>query len=389
MEQDAAGRLTARKQRAVALIALALVAIVVTCVVYVVPSLHLDGPAKAKTVAAKRPPSPEPVNNRTTYSFATPSVGWAVIARPIETTVFKTVDRGKHWRVSSRLGGGNYSSAQFVDTTHGFVVSYNPSRLYRTTDGGNRWASLLLPVAQGFGVSFTDAKNGSLLVYPTGPNQRFQMHVTADGGDTWRALPELPQDSFGPAFFRGSEAWLSASGPATRGAHLYTSSDGGLTWSSVEVPRPFQGSAAGAIASAQVTLLPDLGVAVEVTVCTPSQVECNDPAQAEFLTYDRGSTWTPVPPPPADVNYRDVVYQDAVHWWVAGAGTLYRSSDAGQSWKLMVSRGQPTGRVVLHVIDSLHAWMQPIASYGGTLSPGPSFTDDGGLSWTRVPAPTL
>ena len=56
----------------------------------------------------------------------------------------------------------------------------------------------------------------------------------------------------------------------------------------------------------------------------------------------------------------------------------------------MVSRGQPAGRAVLHVIDPQQAWMQPLGGYDGTFTrPEPLYTVDGGLSWTRIPAPTL
>jgi len=60
MEPDPASRLTGRQQRAVGLIAISLLAIVVACVAYVIPSLHLGEAAKPKTITAHPPPSPPP-----------------------------------------------------------------------------------------------------------------------------------------------------------------------------------------------------------------------------------------------------------------------------------------------------------------------------------------
>ena len=70
-------------------------------------------------------------------------------------------------------------------------------------------------------------------------------------------------------------------------------------------------------------------------------------------------------------------------------GDLWKSSDAGQSWK-MVSQ-QPEGWVYQpEVIDAKHAWAELLA-YPGVRDPGQgtglAVTSDGGLHWMQVDAP--
>ena len=135
-----ASRLTARKRRAVALIAISVFALAAAGLTWIGPTLHLGDAANSKTTGANpvsTTPSPPPIVP-TTYQFASLSVGWAVVTRPLETKVFKTVDGGKHWRLASQLAGSYGATIHFLDTTYGFLVTGNPGRVYRTTDGGGR-----------------------------------------------------------------------------------------------------------------------------------------------------------------------------------------------------------------------------------------------------------
>jgi photosystem II stability/assembly factor-like uncharacterized protein len=70
-------------------------------------------------------------------------------------------------------------------------------------------------------------------------------------------------------------------------------------------------------------------------------------------------------------------------------GDLWKSSDAGQSWK-MVSQ-QPDGWVYRpQVIDAKHGWAELLANPGirdPDQGNGLAMTSDGGLHWTQVAAP--
>jgi photosystem II stability/assembly factor-like uncharacterized protein len=397
MEPGPASRLTARKRRAVALIAISVFALAVAGLTWIGPTLHPGEAAKLKTITAdpvSTTPSPQALLP-TMYDFANMSAGWAVIARPTGTTVFKTVDGGKRWIVASRLAGSVDATIQFVDTTHGFVVTANPNRLYRTTDGGAHWTLAVMPGETLSRITFTDARYGSAWVPPVFPNY-WGLYTTEDGGDTWHQLRDVPQDSFDPVF-RGPEAWLSAHASPPGRLHVYTSVDRGLGWSIVDVPRPpaFQPVSAGPqFFTAQVNLLPGGGVAVLLSVGTECQksTPCVRPDEILFSSFDRGGSWTGVPPPPSAFTFRDIAYQDSVHWWALGQGSLFKSSDAGHTWQL-VSSTAPPGRPVLHVVDSQHAWAQlPTVTQtkdGAFAVSAVVATGDGGLSWTRVQPPKI
>src|SRR6202171_3574781 len=104
MEPDGAGRLNARKRRAVGLIAFSLLALAAASLTWLVPSLGQIGKSHTGVAnpCAQLPPRQI---YPSTYEFATMSTGWAVFARPTETAVFKTVDGGKSWRPSGRRAG--------------------------------------------------------------------------------------------------------------------------------------------------------------------------------------------------------------------------------------------------------------------------------------------
>lgn len=379
-----------------------LLAIAVASLAWIVPGLHLGGAASPKTAAAtpSLPPSYD-----TSYAFVNRSMGWAEVARRDGgSAVFKTEDGGKHWRQLTTLVGDWVGTLQFVDTTHGFVLTTHPNQLYRTTDGGAHWVPVAVPQGETYDVTFADARHGWSVAQPANSSQLPAMYATADGGDTWGHLSDLPKDSFGLAF-RGSEAWLGAHGYEAGGLHVYASFDGGLSWTSRAVPRPPGSIADGANPPAflaQPALLPGGGVVVMVGTGPDCEkmAPCAVYDEAEFTSFEGGSTWNYVDRPPADyqdIGYQGIGYQDAAHWWAATAtGTLFKSSDAGQTWK-QVSSHLPPGQYRFHFVDSQHAWAQvdtplvrsePPNVIRGVVSTLLS-TSDGGLHWVKVATPQL
>jgi photosystem II stability/assembly factor-like uncharacterized protein len=392
-----ASGLTARKRRAVGLIAISLLALALAGLTWIAPSVHLGEQAKPKPITARHfSPTPSlPTVYPTMYDFASMSVGWAVVAVPVETKVFKTVDGGRHWRLLSRLGGSYSATIQFVDTTHGFVVTARPHRLYRTTDGGAHWALAAMPAETDNGIVFTDTLNGSAWVPPVFPNY-WTLYTTEDGGDTWRRLPDLPRGAVEPVF-RGPEAWLSVYASQPGKFYVYASVDRGLAWSPVELALPAgiqPATAAPQFFNAQVNLMPGAGVAVSVLFgaeCGKGSA-CARPDQAQFVSFDRGGTWARVSALPGAFSFHDIAYQDVTHWWALGAGSLFKTSDAGQTWQ-QVNSMAPSGQSVLHVVDAQHAWAQLttfVQTNDGVIHlSAVVVTNDGGLSWSRVPQPQL
>ena len=405
---------------------LAVTVIVVASVVYLRP----NPPSKAKT------PSPTlsllPVSrlvDDVSYDFITPSMGWALVAtttgilgnpnccaaRPEPFSVFRTVDSAKHWLkqlTGSRgvpVGVAPHSVVKFFDKSNGYVVVPGLTDLvYRTTDGGAHWHSVVLPGPPGAVISFSDPSNGWVLVSASLTNQTVNLYGTSDGGSTWLRLPDPPPDvcipvsaacallafggdsvrqipaldGLGPAMARraaitfreASEGWIGGRGDPL--PHVYSSSNGGRSWNRHDLPIPQYGLASGAIAS--VHLLPGTGVVASLD-------EGNGP-DYPLTSFDGGASWTFVTRPPAygQAFTGFISFQDAFNWWDTDGSALFTSSNAGRTWSL--STQVLAGLFFCQFLDAKHAWGLFL---GTATAPGQGLasTADGGLHWTQASVP--
>ncbi len=371
-----------RGRRGLGWIVIAVIVIVAAGLVYV----HRNLSPKPKTASPTI--SLPPVSRQSdvvSYDFLTPSIGWALVVTvtltngPGQFSVFRTTDSAKHWQ--KQFTGQNNSiglgpqSVQFFDRSNGFVVVASvPDLVYRTTDGGAQWHPIGLPGRSGV-VTFSDPRHGWLLVSNGSPS----LYSSGDGGSTWQSLPDPPPHlAAAIAFRQPSEGWTGGSDePGDPVPHVYSSSDGGHSWQRHNLPIPSEGlPASGVFASVQ--LLPRAGVAAVLN-------EGNRPAFTAS-SFDGGITWTYAVPRPSGLTSGGVIsYQDSFRWWAIDGHTLYKSSDAGQTW-MEVSNNLDGGYVyVPRVIDSKHAWAQVL----GTGGAGLALTADGGLHWTRANVPQL
>jgi photosystem II stability/assembly factor-like uncharacterized protein len=323
-----------------------------------------------------------------TYDVLTASLGWALVVSTAgadsQYWVFRTTDAAKHWQL--QLKGqfartlGITLSIQFFDQTHGFVAVGYPIALYRTVDGGLHWVPVALSDAEAAFVNFSDSRHGWLLVStPGSPDHPPHLFATADAGDSWQQLPNPPPDSIRMAFRSPSEGWLwtTSSGPS----HLYSSVDAGQSWQShdpPELPGRLSGENTAVI---NMSLLPGKGVVTYLAVVQGSGFTL---PVYEFTSFDLGGSWRFVPMRPNQL-FNSEGFEDSVHWWAIDRETLYKSSDAGQTWS-KVSTHMENGQFwsyFVHPLDSKHAWAQLQIGEGTGLA----ITSDGGLTWTRVEVP--
>jgi photosystem II stability/assembly factor-like uncharacterized protein len=86
----------------------------------------------------------------------------------------------------------------------------------------------------------------------------------------------------------------------------------------------------------------------------------------------------------AGTTYADFTFQDNFNWWAMRFGTLFKSSDAGQSWK-QVAQQLDEWDYVPQVVDGQRAWAQMNSNpANGT---GLATTAAGGLHWNPVNVP--
>ena len=408
--------LSPRARRGLSLIGLAVTVIVVSSVVY----LH---PSPAPKAASPLPtPSPLPLSRLSddvSYDFVTSSMGWALVVTSgtgrTQFSVLRTVDGTKHWQ--QQLTGSQdvrsivnpVSVVKFFDRSNGFVQIPGLNDLvYRTTDGGAHWRSVVLPGPGGAVISFSDPSHGWVLVSASPTDQTVNLYATIDGGSTWQRLPDPPRDVCIPAFgscellptglgpgidrratitFRGpSEGWIG--GRDDPEPHVYSSSDRGRSWNRHNVPVPKDGVGPWAISS--VHLLPGAGVIAYLD-------EGSGP-DYPVTSFDGGASWRSVTTPPTygrGFIGGSISFLDAYHWWDTDGSDLFKSSDAGETWS--VSSLGIVGFFSYQFIDSRHVW----GLYrGGTPAPpqalpapdaqagqGLAVTVDGGLHWTQASVP--
>ena len=162
----------------------------------------------------------------------------------------RTTDGGLTWQsgMITNQDGLQTGSICAVDANNAWVSSYrywgeNPQGIYHTSDGGATWnhqASALFD--QGLGgfpntVYFWDVNNGVCLGDPSGGY--FEIYTTADGGNTWSRvdqsnIPDPIADEYGQSdLFSvvGNTIWF----PTNKG-RIYKSVDMGLNWTTVQSP---------------------------------------------------------------------------------------------------------------------------------------------------------
>jgi photosystem II stability/assembly factor-like uncharacterized protein len=366
-----------RRRRATALIALAAISIAGAGFAF------LYSAQSSKTKAPAESDNPLLVTRDfVSYSFTSPTEGWAMdmasgtAFTASRLTIFRTVDHGKRWEKQLSLGDAFFGYGalplQAVDPAHCFMLLRGPTTelLFRTADRGAHWNAVAVPSVRVVVVDFVDKDYGWLL---TSGND---LYLTPDAGSSWQPLPAPPPDASQLRVRGATEAWMAGFDPGP--PHVYMSTDVGQSWQRHDLPSPPSGPwDPGSFFQPTVELLPKGGVVASVV-----------PQGAPPLiaaSFDGGATWRQVLLPGGAV-----AYEDSFHWWAMGDRSLYKSSDAGQTWT-EVTRALPDWmyRPQLYILDSKHAWVSvsvpaSLSSPGGS---GLAFTDDGGLHWTRAQVP--
>ena len=196
-----------------------------------------------------------------------------------QSRIFHTSDGGQTWQSSVVKARYIETPAVFVDAQHGWFLAtdhfpgYDPGSayigkeiaLYRTVDGGKSWQRVasgpatsqlpatsddaygIVPLTAATRMQFVTATTGWLAgtSFHKDQSEFSWLYVTHDAGTTWQQVDiSLPPQSlllWPPRFFTQQDGLLSAltSGPAPQyapGTLLYTTHDGGLTWTATAVP---------------------------------------------------------------------------------------------------------------------------------------------------------
>jgi len=219
----------------------------------------------------------------------------------------------------------------------GAGTHYN-HELFHTTDGGQTWSSLDGEISDDYtGMVFADTEVGVRTLQTTGaygpgaPNY----DVTTDGGVTWQSRelpppPEVPDlfnqypycESYQPVLLSNQSVRMlmgcfdDSNPPQQFTSYLYSSQDGGMTWTTVHLPGKVQ-------ASQDRLFYFDAFHALLV-------------GRDIYKSADGGQTWTYVQSVTWDAQ---LSFVDPLHGWATGGAegekALVNTVDGGKKWVLI------------------------------------------------------
>jgi photosystem II stability/assembly factor-like uncharacterized protein len=270
-------------------------------------------------------------------SALSPTVVWASGSKG---TYLRTIDGGATWRAATVPGAADldFRAVRAVDESTAFLLSAGEgakSRIYKTNDGGERWAPLYTnPDPKGFfdTIAFWDAAHGIVLGDPV--DGRFVILTTDDGGLSWQRQ-KTPSARPGEGAFAASntclivrgahEVWFGTGG--TGGARVFHSQDGGKTWSVAAAPIRNDGVGTGIFSLAFAGVRNGIAVGGDYTKPTEA-------ARNIAITSDGGKTWTaPAGSPPEGFRSAVEFVADRKMWVATGTSGSDVSYDDGKNWK--------------------------------------------------------
>jgi photosystem II stability/assembly factor-like uncharacterized protein len=280
-------------------------------------------------------------------------------------------------------GGAKQDDVFFLDAMHGWLASGPNFALYQTSDGGNTWTQSFMHQGTYFrGVVMLDAMHGFAGNLGAGleapVNDTNVLYGTSDGM-TWAAVTTItgPMASGICNLTAIDATHLVAVGRANGPANLLSSSDGGQTWTSVNLASTFS-----MIIDARFTTPTDGIVAGMDTNGYANVAHTSDGGQTfttVFTSKTANSLVWKISFPSSTVGY--IAIQDATQ----GPPTFGKTMDGGMTWvelPLPVKTGTNGAYPAIGVgfITENVGWMSPDDP---TL---PTYvTSDGGNTWSIDP----
>jgi photosystem II stability/assembly factor-like uncharacterized protein len=283
-------------------------------------------------------------------------------------------------------GGAKQDDVFFLDAMNGFLASGPNSAIYKTIDGGATWTKVFTHTGTYFrAILFTDAMHGFAGNLGAGLSPSITdtniLYATTDGGGTWAPVTTIT----GPAaagicnLTAVDATHLFGVGRANGPSNLISSSDGGATWTSVDLSATFM-------------------MVIDARFTSPTEgwlggMDLNGRANVAH-TADGGKTFDTVftskTPnsliwkmsfPSAQVGY--VAVQDATQ----GPPTFAKTTDGAKTWTELPLPQQGTSSKTAYpaigvgFITENVGWMSPEDPTMPTY-----VTSDGGQTWTVDPA---
>lgn len=294
------------------------------------------------------------------FDFPSADVGYLAFG---DQTVLATVDGGRTFSRRTSLPPGEIGDLQCLSTSTCFALT--GGSIQRTTDGAVSWTPVATANAQLNDLEAVDATT----LFAAGNGQT--LLVSSDGGSTWtkKALAGVAQANLSSIRCASSTTCLAATVQRDR---LIRTTDGGETATSVvtsteptvavEFASGTRALAVGVLGHAKIS---DDGGASWAAVGTriPGSFSVLEGASADVAyaggvqgvlarTANGGQTWTNVSPPTSQ-TIEDIAAPSASRLFVLAAGTLQRSDNAGESYRLL-DVGAPIVPRSVAAVDAEH-----------------------------------
>lgn len=272
-------------------------------------------------------------------------------------TAILSIDGGVTWK-ESKVEDSDYPDGPLLVDIHGFdeataiaISAENPAKIYRTTNGGLRWKTMLeYPGDNVFfrSLSFWDQQRG--IVMGNSVDGRMLLLRTSDGGVVWKRLKSEHRPPMNPGETamigngsnmesNGSQMLVVGLGGAETGSNdhsrVLVSTDFCNTWVSARVP--VRRSETGGIFSVHFATEKD-GVVIGGNANNPEAK-----THVYAVTSDGGTTWgVPSPAHPPD-GFRSCLAQfldgNEIKLVAVGPSGTDLSTDLGNKWRKVSDKG--------------------------------------------------
>jgi uncharacterized protein (TIGR03437 family) len=272
---------------------------------------------------------------------ADPTAPTTLYAATADLAVFKSVDGGSTWTAASKGIAASNVWALAIDPVHPQNLYAGATTVYKSADGANTWTAIDSPPTAVIQI-LVDAQNPNIIYevllntqgIPGTPNFR----KSTDGGVTWNTIPfafppmvtlALDPRVSGHLFAVGWEnfAQPGSLGPPEMVQALYTSVDGGATWTFAE----------------QVNYTPIGGIVVDAST-NPSTIYCD----LTIKSADGGVSWSPLTALPGTVGPGATVFavDPSGSLYALGQGSAFVSHDHAKTWTAIGFPGPTASTIV-------------------------------------------
>lgn len=142
---------------------------------------------------------------------------------------YKTTDFGQNWKLVKIDGAYDMYGVHFIDNTTGFIAANGGA--YKTADGGESWVEFL----DGTYNEVIFLSPGNLTGY-IAPNSKSTLFKTTDGGQVWNETSSTGISLSYHMYFKDAQNGFAWSDAETAPGKIARTTNGGSTWSLVNLP---------------------------------------------------------------------------------------------------------------------------------------------------------